>query len=114
MTGDDLRRAAVAWVRASLSGDPAAIRSRLADVVRIDWGGSVWTDPDEFAAACDHDITWQDIEVLAVVADGDRAAIVYEATNRDEGVRVRTGEHLRFAGAVIAEAVATVATVPLP
>ena len=113
MTGHDVEGIVLRYVGASLTGDLGALRECLADRVRLDWGGVVYTDADEFVTACDRGIVWEDLEVLGIVHDGDRVAVTYEATNHDDRVRVRTSELLRIRGGRISEAIVAFAARPL-
>jgi ketosteroid isomerase-like protein len=99
------------YFRAWQHGDLESLRSCLADEIRFDWGAAVYTDPDEFVAASAQGIVWADVVMLGSVFTERHAAIVYEATNLTDGVRVRTAEYLTVSGNVISEAVVVFTTV---
>ena len=85
--------------------DLVAMRACLADEILFDWGTVVYTDPDAFVAASESGIEWRDVTMRAAVYSHDAAAIVYEAVNVTDGLRVRTAEFLRCGGGRIREAI---------
>jgi ketosteroid isomerase-like protein len=87
-------RVVMRYFRSWQEGDAAALRECLADDLHLDWGGTVYTDPEVFVAAADAGISWADVELLASLFLPGTAVLVYEATNVDDDVRIRTAEYL--------------------
>jgi hypothetical protein len=103
MTLSDSTRAVVlkyfdAWQR----GHAGELRACLIEQPRF-FGGHGFADADQYAARCAQQPRWTDVRLLSTVVEGGEAALFYEGTDAQNGLRVRVAEHVTVVAGKIAE-----------